>query len=98
VRPEGIIQSAEIGRSDSHGESTLESGDGVDLPAADHEIDRFRQNAAEFLAPSDGQFINETAHQTMIHVEFREAAVAPDVRIVQETLPPCDIIPDPGGG
>src|SRR5262249_34389426 len=71
VRAERVIQSAQIGRGDSHGESTLESGDGVDLPAADHEIDRFRQIAAEFLAPSDGQLINETAHQTMIHVEFR---------------------------
>src|SRR5262245_42633282 len=98
VRAEGVIQSVEIGRGDSHGESTLESGDGVDLPAADHEIDRFRQIAAEFLAPSDGQFINETAHQTLVHVEFREAAVAPDVRIVQEALPSRDIVPDPGGG
>src|SRR5262245_15847818 len=49
VRTEGVIQSSDVRRRDSHGESFLEGGDRIYLPTADHHISRLVRAAQEFL-------------------------------------------------
>ena len=61
-------------------------------------IRRFVEIAAESLAAPEGQFVNEAGHQAMIDVEVRTPAITLRVVVVQEALPPVELLPANASG
>ena len=55
--------------------------------------------SAAKIPPSvpEGQFVDEAAHQTVVHTELRAPAITPHIMVVQKSLPAGDIVANAGG-
>ena len=72
-------------------EPPLPGVDAVQLPATDHRVFHPGRVTRDPLAAADRQVVDEAAHETVIHVEVRQAVIALRILVVQEALPAVEI-------
>src|SRR5690348_15667877 len=72
---------------DRVGETSLESYNPVQLPAASNEIPRPADAGKILSASAKSQVVDEAGNQAMVHIEIRPRVLQPGIVIVDKSLP-----------